>query len=163
MTRQFYSSDLAFAGRCKSDDVRRWRKDGLLADIGERRRDAIYFDRVEVVWVAIGHFLQRCGLGLTAGFKVISRERVATIPDDLAGNHVTVIPIEPELNDGDYVSQPGLKSPTGHLTVDLAAIARLTLHRAEWPQSRSGTSCRDRRATPGIRFPKVRGLMFDIP
>ena len=163
MTRQFSSSDLAFAGRCKSDDIKGWRKDGLLADIGEPWHDAIYFDRVEVVWVAIGHFLQRCGLGLTAGFRVISRERVATILEDLAGNHVAILPIEPELNDGDYVSQPGVKSPTGHLTVDLAAIARLTLHRAEWRQSRSGASYRDRRATPGIRFPKVRGLMFDIP
>jgi|tagenome__1003787_1003787.scaffolds.fasta_scaffold20793552_1 hypothetical protein len=72
MTHQFSSGDLAFTGRCKSDDIKRWRKDGLLANIGERRHDAIHFDRVEVVWVAIGHFLKRCGLGLTAGFRVIA-------------------------------------------------------------------------------------------
>lgn len=74
MLRDITPHAAAYAARCKADDLRNWRKLGLIDQFGERDGKAHLYSADEVIAIAVAHFLAKRGLGLRGAFHIV-RER----------------------------------------------------------------------------------------
>lgn len=72
MQRVFSPHAAAYAVRCKSEQLRDWRRHGFLSGIGERDGKGHLFSVTEVARLAIAVFLFKCGFSLRFAFTVVN-------------------------------------------------------------------------------------------
>jgi hypothetical protein len=106
--------------------VPQWRADGLFDDYGERRGNAWFYSRDEVLAIALAVAMARSGLGLTAAFKAVANPSPGIIAA-LAGHGDTPLVFWPRRDKG----AQGALSYSVKVVVDAAAIVRATAARLD--------------------------------
>ena len=94
MLREYSPHATAYAARCKPDNLRSWRTQGLFEGLGERKGKGHLFTLADVGRIAVAAFIARNGANLAQAFAIVS-ERGGII-DSLVAAEKNAPGVEPD-------------------------------------------------------------------
>ena len=153
MLRDISAHSTAYAARCKTFQLREWRRHGFLEGIGARDGKGHVFDAAEAVRIALAYLLARYGFGFREAFAFVS-ERGDQI-DDLVratskgtkakSDHILTFSIDQDLSrpfasiTGAPLARTRFETKSvGALQVNVSHVVRDTVDRLAFHQNHGG-------------------------